>query len=61
MDTTIQELTAVLEFGQERLEPTPALIDSGADVRLVPVPLLERVGAWKSDKAGIRDASPIRS
>ena len=48
------QLTTIVEFDQTRLDSRPALVDSGADATLIPVALLEEVGAWKSGNASIR-------
>ncbi|MEW5987129.1 MAG: retroviral-like aspartic protease family protein [Chloroflexota bacterium] len=47
-------LTIVLHSDDERLGPLPALLDSGADVSLIPTGLLEQINAAEGGEAYLR-------
>ncbi len=48
------QLAVTLHFEQEHTKQLLALVDSGADVTLVPVSLLEDIGAWESESGVLR-------
>lgn len=47
-------LTIVLQSNDERLGPLPALLDSGADVSLIPTGILEQISAAEGGEARLR-------
>jgi predicted aspartyl protease len=47
-------LKATIRFEDERTESLSALLDSGADASLVPVALLDQLGAFESEQATLR-------
>ncbi len=58
------QLDVIFRFEEERVGPISALLDSGADVTMVPEPLLEQIGAWTGESAFIRsqfgELQPVR-
>lgn len=48
------QIEIAFEFDGEHSEPFAALIDSGADVTMVPETTLEQIGAWTGETAFIR-------
>lgn len=47
-------LEVTIHFDDELTEPLPALLDSGADASLVPVTLLDQLGAFEAEQATLR-------
>lgn len=58
------QLQVMFRFEDQRVGPFSALLDSGADVTLVPESILEESGAWQGEIAYLRsqfgEVQPVR-